>query len=233
MESCDIYFYTLGTKLGISKMDTILNKFGFGELTHIDLQEEIPGVVATPAWKKKTQHANWYPGDTVNAAIGQGFMLATPLQLAHGVATLASRGVRYQPQLLHKVEKPSGETIVQPPILQTPVVLKDDHGWDVVINAMKDVVSSPQGTAYVKFGHPDLYTAAAKTGTAQVYRPSALADKKDEEVAEQYRDNSLFIVFAPVENPKIAVGVVAENSHAAAKVARAVLDAFFVRPSDE
>ena len=232
-ESCDIYFYTLGTKLGITKIDTILNQFGFGELTHIDLQEELPGVVASPAWKKKTQHASWYPGDTVNAAIGQGFMLSTPLQLAHGVAAIANRGVRYQPQLLHKVEKPTGDTIVQPPILISPVVLKDKEAWDVVIDAMEEVISSPQGTAYVKFGHPDLYTAAAKTGTAQVYRPSALADKKDEEVAEQYRDNSLFIVFAPVEKPKIAVAVVAENSHAAAKVARAVLDAFFMRPSDE
>ncbi len=232
-ESCDVFFYTLGTKLGITKLDDILHKFGFGELTHIDLNEELPGVVASPEWKQKNQHAKWYPGDTVNASIGQGFMLTTPLQLAHGVATLANRGVRYQPQLLHKVEKSSGETIVQPPILQSPVVLEDDKNWDVVINAMAEVISSPQGTAYVKFGHPDLYTAAAKTGTAQVYRPSALADKKDEEVAEQYRDNSLFIVFAPVEKPQIALGVIAENSHSAAKVARAVLDAFFIKPSEE
>jgi penicillin-binding protein 2 len=233
MKSCDIYFYTLATKMGITKMDTVLHQFGFGDVTHIDLQEELPGVVASPAWKKKTQHQSWYPGDTVISGIGQGFMLATPLQLANGTAALSKRGVRYQPQLVHKVEKPSGEIIPQPPILQNPVVMKDERSWDVVINAMKDVISSAQGTAYVKFGHPDLYTAAAKTGTAQVYRPPSLSDKKDEEVAEQYRDNSLFIVFAPVENPQIALAVVAENSHAAAKVARAVLDAFFVRTSDE
>jgi penicillin-binding protein 2 len=233
MGSCDIYFYTLAQKMGISKMDDILHQFGFGELTHIDLQEELPGVVASPAWKKKTQHASWYPGDTIISGIGQGFMLATPLQLANATAALSLRGIRYQPQLLHKVEKPSGEVIAQAPIVQTPVVLKDPEDWDVVIDAMKDVVSNPRGTAYVKFGNPELYTAAAKTGTAQVYRPTALADKKDEEVAEKYRDNSLFIVFAPVEKPQIAVGVIAENSHAAAKVARALLDTFFVRPTDE
>lgn len=233
MESCDIYFYTLAQKMGIAKMGVILNQFGFGELTHIDLHEELPGVVASPAWKKKNQRANWYAGDTIISGIGQGFMLTTPLQLAHATATLSTRGQRFQPQLVHKVEKPSGEIIVQPPIVQTPVLVEDEQTWDVIIDAMKDVVSSPQGTAYVKFGHPDLYTAAAKTGTAQVYRPSHLSDKKDEEVPEQYRDNSLFIAFAPVDKPTIAIAVVAENSHAAAKVARAVLDAFFVRPSDE
>lgn len=233
MQSCDIYFYTLAQKMGITKMDDILHQFGFGELTNIDMHEEISGVVASPDWKKKTQHTRWYPGDTIISGIGQGFMLATPIQLASATATLSQRGVRYQPQLLHKVEKPTGQIITQPPILKKPVVMKVEEDWDIVINAMKDVISSPQGTAYVKFGHPDLYTAAGKTGTAQVFRPSHLSDKKDEEVEEKYRDNSLFIAFAPVEKPQIAVAVIAENSHAAAKVARAVLDAFFIRSSDE
>lgn len=233
MESCDIYFYTLANKMGIRKMGTILQQFGFGELMHLDMSEELPGVVPSPEWKRKTQHASWYPGDTILSGIGQGFMLATPLQLASATATLAERGTRYQPQLLDKVEKPSGQIIPQPPILQTPVVMKDSEDWDVVINAMKDVVNNPQGTAYRKFAHPGLYIAAAKTGTAQVYRPPAYADQKDEDVPEKYRDNTLFIVFAPVENPQIAMAVVAENSHAAGTIARNVLDVFFTKPTDQ
>lgn len=233
MQSCDIYFYTLAQKMGISKMDTILQQFGFGELTHIDIHEEIPGVVASPDWKKKYQHTRWYPGDTIISGIGQGFMLATPLQLASATATLSQRGTRFQPQLLHKVEKPSGEIVTQAPIAKKPEAIRVDEDWDVVINAMKDVISNARGTAYVKFGQTDLYTAAGKTGTAQVYRPTSLADKKDEEVEEKYRDNSLFIAFAPVDKPQIALAVIAENSHAAAKIARAVLDAFFIRSSDE
>lgn len=233
MQSCDIYFYTLAQKMGISKMDSILQQFGFGELTHIDIHEEIPGVVASPDWKKKYQHARWYPGDTIISGIGQGFMLATPLQLASATATLSQRGTRFQPQLLHKVEKPSGEIVTQAPIAKKPVAIRVDEDWDVVINAMRDVIANARGTAYVKFGQTDLYTAAGKTGTAQVYRPTSLADKKDEEVEEKYRDNSLFIAFAPVDKPQIALAVIAENSHAAAKIARAVLDAFFIRSSDE
>lgn len=233
MQSCDIYFYTLAHKMGITKMDEILHQFGFGEVTHLDNHEELPGVVASPEWKKKNQHTRWYPGDTIISGIGQGFMLVTPLQLASATATLSQRGVRYQPQLLHKIERPNGQIVTQKPIAKKPINIAVEEDWDVVINAMKDVISNPRGTAYVKFGQTDLYTAAGKTGTAQVYRPSYLSDKKDEEVEEKYRDNSLFIAFAPVEKPQIALAVIAENSHAAAKVARAVLDAFFIRSSDE
>ncbi len=235
-ESCDVFFYVLAQKLGITKMGEILNQFGFGELTHIDLDEELPGVVPTPEWKKKTQHANWYTGDTIISGIGQGFMLTTPLQLAHATATLSMHGVGYQPQLIQKVEKPSGKIVEQARKPLPPIVLKDDNDWNVVIEAMKDVVNSPRGTAYsalTKFGHPDAYIAAAKTGTAQVYRPSALHGLKDEQVAEKYRDNTLFIAFAPVDKPTLAVAVVAENSHNAAKVARAVFDAYFLRTPDE
>lgn len=229
MCSCDIFFYTLATRMGITRMDKVLHQFGFGELTHIDVTDELPGLVPTPKWKKKTQNQGWYPGDTVISGIGQGFLLTTPMQLANAVATLSVRGIRHQPQLLSKIQKPNGEVIEQAPILQAPIELKNPDNWNVVIDAMHDVVASPRGTAYVKFGQTNLYTTAAKTGTAQVYRPPALADKKDEEVAVQYRDNSLFIAFAPVEDPQIAIAVIAENSHAAAKVARAVFDAYFTR----
>ncbi|MDQ2995400.1 MAG: penicillin-binding transpeptidase domain-containing protein, partial [Pseudomonadota bacterium] len=227
MCSCDVFFYTLAVKVGIVKMGNILHQFGFGELTHIDVTDELPGVVPSPEWKRRTQKEKWYPGDTVISGIGQGFMLTTPIQLANATATLSVRGVRHQPQLLSKFQKPNGEMITQPPILQKPIEVKDPHYWDIVIDAMADVIRSARGTAYVKFGQTTLYTAAAKTGTAQVYRPPMYADKKDEDVPLQYRDNSMFIAFAPVEKPEIAIAVVAENSHAAAKVARAVFDAYF------
>lgn len=231
--SCDTYFYELSMKLGIRKMADVLDEFGFGHLTGVDILEELPGNVPTPEWKLRTQHARWYTGDTIISGIGQGYMLATPLQLASSAATLANRGLRYQPHILHNSIDPKGH-ITQSPILpEAHINFKSEH-WDTVIDAMRGVVHStkPSGTGR-RFGRTPPYEVAAKTGTAEIYRPKRYENKKDHEIPKRYRDHSLFIAFAPIKDPKIAVSVVVENNPIAPKIARQVMDGYLVKKKKE
>jgi|SRR5579885_438912 penicillin-binding protein 2 len=223
--SCDIYFYNLSMKMGIDKMDDILTRFGYGALTGIDLDGELPGIVASPAWKRKNRGTRWYPGDTIISTIGQGDMQATPIQLASAVATLANRGQRFMPYLLLGEQLPGKAYTPQQPIPLEPVKLHDNKYWDVVINAMQDVVGSPQGTAYSLFGRGYTYTVAAKTGTGALSkRRNPNEEDKQESVPEKLRDHHLFIAFAPVDKPKIALAIVTENSNDAVETARYILD---------
>lgn len=225
IQSCDTFFYTLAYRMGIRRMDDILNAFGFGQLTGIDLDDELAGVVASPEWKLKTFKQRWYPGDTINAGIGQGYMQATPLQLAQAVATLANRGKRFMPYLLLGEQMPGKPYNLQQPIPLDPVTVKDPDNWDAVISAMEEVVSTPQGTAY-RYGREHTYTIAGKTGTAQVIAKRAgLEDAENQDnLPERYRDHHLFIAFAPVDHPKLAVAIISENSNIAVETARAIFD---------
>lgn len=232
--SCDTYFYDLASKLGIERIDNMLSAFGFGELTGIDLDEELAGVVASPAWKRHAKGIPWYEGDTLISAIGQGFMQATPLQLATGTATLANQGQRYTPYLLLGSEEPGKTYQQQTPALLNKITLSDENDWSIVINAMQNVIKSPDGTGYYHFGQTD-YSVAGKTGTAQVYSFSKqhyeTEDARDDQanMPEKLRDHSLFIGFAPVENPKIAIAVIVENSKLASSVARQVMDYYLLQ----
>lgn len=229
--SCDIYFYTLANKMGIHRMDAILTQFGFGSLTGIDLEEEVSGVVASPEWKKRVKGAHWYEGDTINASIGQGYMRTTPLQLAVATATLANRGQHFIPYLLLGEQAPGQPFTPQQPITYNTVNLQNDNSWDIVIAAMQNVVNSPQGTAY-RFGRKHLYTLAAKTGTAQIIGRRGNRDEVDKQtdLQEKLRDHHLFIAFAPVDKPIIAIAVITENSNTAIEAAREVLDYYFSAP---
>lgn len=233
MVSCDTFFYGLAVRMGIRRIADILTQFGFGSLSGIDLDDELPGVVASPEWKKKAKGAHWYEGDTVNAGIGQGFMQATPLQLASAVATLANRGKRFMPYLLLGEQTPGQAYVPQPPIPLDPVVLHNKQHWEVVIQAMEDVVADPHGTA-IRYGRlgPYRYTIAAKTGTAQVIaKRSNLTEAQDQsKLPERFRDHHLFIAFAPAENPQIALAVISENSNIAIEIARAVFDYYLNGP---
>lgn len=225
--SCDVFFYTLAVKLGIEKIDNILQRFGFGQKTGIDLGEELSGIVASPKWKITNTGKPWYLGDTVLSSIGQGFMLATPLQLANATAIIANRGVRYQPHLLLKRQTASGVIIEQQLQDLSPIVLKNKQNWDIVINAMKHVTSHRTGTAYNHFGPNLPYTIAGKTGTAQLFRHRFNEENATFETAnipKKLRNHSLFIAFAPIDRPKIAIAVVVENSITAPIVAKKVLN---------
>lgn len=223
--SSDTYFYKLSLKMGIDTMDNILHEFGFGEYTSIQMNEQLPGIVASPDWKMKTEGKRWYAGDTLNSSIGQGAMLTTPLQLASAVATFAERGYGYQPTLLYKMIDSEGNVDEPDPTPRTPIIFKASV-WNTVIKGMINVIRGDKGTGW-RFGKPS-YSVAAKTGTAQVY---SLRGEKYvlANVPERLRDNSMFIAFAPVDKPQIAIAVAIQNSPMAPKVAREVLDYYLIQ----
>lgn len=225
--SCDTYFYQLGHRLGITALASMLHQFGFGQLTHVDLQEEAAGILPTIAWKSKSKGVPWYPGDTLITSIGQGFMLASPLQLANAVATMSQKGHRYRPHLLLKsVQSDKGETHNYRVVAEQPVKLNDTANWEIVLEAMHAVITSGEGTGY-RFGHNPPYSVAAKTGTAQVFGGRQYEKRRNQKIPEYLRDHSLFIAFAPFENPEVAIAVMVENDVVASNVARKVLDTYF------
>jgi penicillin-binding protein 2 len=225
-ESCDTYFYQLSVKMGIEPIDAILNAFGFGQYTGIQMNEELPGIVASPDWKLKTTGERWYLGDTLNSSIGQGSMLATPLQLAVATATIANRGYRYQPTLLLGSLSPMGMIMNEVPIELMPVEASM-QAWNFVIKGMQAVMSGNKGTAAYRFGK-SLYSVAGKTGTAQVYSLKEGEKYVVANVPLNLRDNSMFIAFAPVDHPKIAIAIAVQNESTAVIFARKIMDAYFL-----
>lgn len=235
--SCDTYFYQLGHRMGISAIEDMLTQFGFGQLTHIDLNEEAAGIVPNKLWKVQSKGLPWYPGDTVITSIGQGFMLVSPMQLANATASLSQKGKRYRPHFLHKsIQSDKGETHNYQVLEEYPMKLKDDNYWTIIAEAMRLVIVSNEGTGY-RFGRNAPYSVAAKTGTAQVFGGKHYEKARKlsyEDIPEYLRDHSLIIAFAPVENPEIAVAVMVENDFAASSVARKVMDAYFeLKKKDE
>lgn len=230
--SCDVFFYELAPKLGITYMAQMLTQFGFGQKTGIELNSELTGIVPTPDWKRGRFNEAWYTGDTVNAGIGQGFVLATPLQLAAATATLAMRGLQYRPHLLLKKENQHSISISQPVITKQVKAIAEQH-WNTVTKAMQGVINSdrPHGTGF-KYGRNPPYSIAAKTGTSEYDKPEKYKDKPQKMIPRKYRDTSVFIAFAPVEAPKIAVAVVVEhNGIFAQMVARKVIDQYLLAPT--
>ena len=231
MRSCDVYFYDLARTLGIDRMKSYLGHFGLGRKTNVDLPAEFSGLMPSREWKRAARKQAWYPGETLITGIGQGFMLATPLQLADAIAALANRGDRMQPHIVRALQPPgSGQLVMQAPVHLDKVPVADPANWDTVISAMQDVVHAPGGTAQ-GVSRGITYHMAGKTGTAQVFGLKQNQKYKASEIDERLRDHALFVAFAPVEDPEIAVAVVVENggsgSGEAAPVARAVLDRYF------
>ena len=223
--SCDTFFYTVGVKMGIKRINYIMNDFGFGQLTTPDIQEEIPGLVPNPEWKKRAKGQPWYLGDTVVTSIGQGYMLVTPLQQANAISQLAMKGEGYRPRLINKTEDPDGTITVLKPQPAPPIQVTPDI-WDRVFTAMVNVLK-PGGTSAIIGNAP--YSIAGKSGTAQVFSTHGVKSDKNEQLAKHLRDNTLFIAFAPVEKPQIAIAVIVENSMDAKKTTRKVLDYYFER----
>ena len=225
-ESCDVYFYLLADQLGIARIHRAMTAFGFGRPTGVDLPREASGLIPSRAWKRATHHRRWTRGETVITGIGQGYMLATPLQLAAGAAALAGRGVRYRPRAVGRVAAPGGDDVV-PAEKLPPVIVPRARYWRRILDGMESVVHGPRGSAR-RVGHGLRYRMAGKTGTVQVV--SKPRDEKEEakEVPWEQRDHALFVGFPPLETPRIAVAVVIEHGgsggQTAAPIARAVID---------
>jgi len=230
-QSCDVYFYELSVDLGIDNMHYYLDQFGLGQATGVDVRGESIGINPSRDWKRANRDdQRWYHGETVIASIGQGYMQASPLQLANATATLATRGTRFRPHLVAAWEDGlSGQrTLVRPERIADADV-DNEFYWDTVLGAMHDVMQGVRGTArQVGLGAP--YEMAGKSGTAQVFSVAQEEEYDEEEVEERLRDHALFISFAPLDDPKIAVAVIVENgssgSRVAAPIARAIMDEY-------
>jgi penicillin-binding protein 2 len=235
--SSDVYFYRLASTLGIDRMAAFLEPFGYGQLTGIDIGGEKPGLLPSPEWKRKTfkrpEDKVWFPGETVNMGIGQGYLLVTPLQLAHITGTLAERGRNFRPRLVKGMRDKAGRVQSLAPTEGAPIRGVSTEDWGVVIDAMIGTTHCARycGTASVAFKGA-AYQAAGKTGTAQVYTVAQNAKYNAKTVPERLRDHAWFIAFAPAEAPRIAVAVLVENAgfgaSNAAPVARKVLDAYLL-----
>jgi penicillin-binding protein 2 len=233
-QSCDVYFYQLARELGIDRMESFLKRFGLGSATGIDVAGEKSGLIPGRDWKRRN-FSNpgdkvWFPGETVITGIGQGYVLATPLQLAHAAATIANRGQRFRPTLLRGFSDPASNAVSfkEPAELDSVGIINDEQ-WERIISAMNAVMQGAKGTARA-VGIDAPFTMAGKSGTAQVFSVAQDQEYEAEELEERMRDHALFIAFAPLEDPQIAVAVIIENGESgsgkAAPIARAVMDKY-------
>jgi penicillin-binding protein 2 len=241
MRSNDTYFYTLAHKLGIDRLGQYLGLFGIGQKVSLDMFEESAGLMPSREWKRARYRQAWYPGETLILGIGQGYMQATPLQLAQVAALIANKGKWHRPHLAKDIDGVAPQDLQRPPESQLPeplpdIVLRDPKSWQQVSNGMQQVMHNPRGTAR-KVGDTAVYRMAGKSGTAQVVAIKQGEKYDRAKVQERHRDHALFIAFAPADNPKIAVAVMIENgesgSGVAAPIVKKVTDAWLLGPDGQ
>jgi penicillin-binding protein 2 len=228
-ESCDVYFYTAGIKVGVDALAKYAKSFGLGARTGIELENEKSGLIPTSAWKETKRKEPWQLGETLSTAIGQGFNLTTPLQICRMTAASANGGTLYRPQIIQTLRDPEGE------ILQTTAPIIDGQTLgapqylELIRNALVSAVNDKHGTGTAA-AMKDI-TVAGKTGTAQVIRLSQYKNIAEDKIPYIYRDHAWFTCYAPAEKPEIAVTVIVEHGRhggsAAGPVAKAVLEKYF------
>jgi len=225
VESCDVFFYDLGKRLGVDRMHAFGKHFGLGDKTNIDIPSERKGLWPSREWKKRVRGLDWYPGNSLNMSIGQGDVLTTPLQLAQMTATLAREGEYISPRIAKRINGELTEKVVR------SSYPGEESNWQVVLSSMNNVVHSIRGTANV-VGRGANFKMAGKTGTAQVVSIAQDEEYDSDALSERNRDHALFVGYAPYNNPQIAVAVVIENgekSSRAGLVSRAVMGAYLKR----
>lgn len=232
-QSCDVYFYEISNEIGIDRMHQYLDAFGLGQKTNVELTGERIGLIPSTKWKqnmfRREEDKIWYPGETVIASIGQGYMLATPLQLANATAALATRGKRFQAKLILATEDPiNKEKKYKNSTQLNDIEISNQKYWEEVVSAMHNVMQG-NGTAQ-NAGLYAPYRMAGKSGTVQVISVGQEEEYDETLLEERFLDHALFVAFAPLENPKIAVSVIVENgqsgSRVAAPIARAIMDKY-------
>jgi len=232
VESCDVYFYNLGKMLGVDRIAAYAQAFGLGAPLGIDLSREKSGLIPTKQWKLSHLRQSWQMGETISLAIGQGFNLVTPIQLANAYAVLANGGTLYRPRLVKQLESYDGHVVkVFEPEKQGVLPVRPEN-IEIINQALWGVVNEKGGTGYI-LKRPE-QDVCGKTGTAQVIGlPQDEKARKAKRVSANFRDHALFVCYAPYGNPEIVVAVILENAghggSAAAPVARKVIDTYFSR----
>lgn len=229
VQSCDVFFYKLAHRMEIGPIHDTLAQFGLGQKTGVDLPGERHGINPSPEWKRRNRHEVWFPGETINTGIGQGYLGATPLQLAAMTAAVANGGQLVQPHVLRGMEDPLSNQLRYRRVVREPVEAATDEHLALVRAAMRNVVASVDGTAHTIAG--GRIPIAGKTGTAQVVGLDQKRHEMDpEEMERSRRDHGLFVAFAPVHSPEIAVAVVVEHGISgggeAARIARRMIESY-------
>jgi penicillin-binding protein 2 len=223
VHSCDVYFYTIGQRMGIDVMAEFGKDFGLGKATGVELPSERAGIMPSTAWKQKAKNEQWLPGETISAAIGQGYVTVTPLQMASLVGTVANNGVNYRPRLVQAVMDRTSGNLQELPAVPRGKINAKPETFRVIKEALADVVTKGTATR----AKSSMVTIGGKTGTAQV---AALRTGPEENIPKKFRDHAWFVAFAPVESPKIAVAVLAEHmghgGAAAAPLAKEVIETY-------
>jgi penicillin-binding protein 2 len=227
--SCDIYFYDMAYKLGIDRISESMYEFGFGDYTGIDLHEEADGIMPSRGIVKALFNRPWYIGDTINIGIGQSYWTATPVQLTQSITTLVNKGRRIIPQIIRG--KMVNDTLELQAIKERrPIEIKNEHNWDIVLDAMYGTVNRKQGTARKAFINAH-YISGGKTGTAQLVTIAQDEKYDAKKLSKENRDNAMYVGYAPYDKPQIALAVVLENAgHGGAKAApigRKMMDNYF------
>lgn len=233
VQSCDVFFYDLALNLGIDRISQYLGYFGIGKKTGIDIHGELGGLLPSRDWKQQNRGTFWYPGETLITGIGQGYLLATPLQMATFTSTLANRGKRMQPAVLQALQDPISNAIdfIEAKKIDT-VVFNDIQNVESIIDSMRKVVHGVRGTAN-RINRDLSYRIAGKTGTAQVFGIKQDEEYDEKKIKKKLQDHALFVAFAPVDNPEIAVAVIVENGGSggsvAAPIVRKVMDGYLLQ----
>ena len=231
-QSCDVFFYDLAYKMGIDQIHESLSLFQFGKKTGIDIPGELGGILPSREWKKLNKDEPWYRGETLITGIGQGFMTASPMQLALATGAIANKGQLYIPRVLMHTQSKNGETYHETQVQSKQIPIKDISNWDLIEKAMRQTVYGKLGTAK-RLNNKLSYTLAGKTGTAQVFGLDPEEKYIAANIDEKLRDHALFTGYAPIENPKVAIAIIVENagsgSSKAAPLARALLDEYFIK----
>lgn len=228
-ESCDVYFYQTGQKLGVDTLATYARSMGLGEKTGISLENEKSGLVPTSDWKKRKKKESWQEGETLSLAIGQGFNQTTPLQICRLTAATVNGGILYQPQFIESITDPEGSIIHQFSPLKNGEVLGSRADLDLIRDGLVAAVNDEHGTG-TKAKIKDI-VIGGKTGTAQVVRLSQFRNIPDDEIPYRYRDHAWFTSFAPADKPEIAVTVLVEHGghggSTAGPIAKKLLEKYF------
>ena len=223
VHSCDVYFYTVGQRMGIDVMAEYGKEFGLGQGTGVELPSERAGIMPSTAWKQKAKNTAWLPGETISAAIGQGYVTVTPLQMASLIGTVANNGTSYRPRLVRAVMDRTLGNLQELPAVPRGKIKAKPETFRLVKEALADVVTKGTATR----AKSSLVTIGGKTGTAQV---AALRTGPEESIPKKFRDHAWFVAFAPVDSPKIAVAVLGEHmghgGAAAAPLAKELIETY-------